>query len=375
MIRKLQRKIRMWYNVYRRIRFFQDMYPFSSVLKDAVLFPVDYYLRKNKPVRSVRNLTIAVTHACNLRCRMCYFHEELSKPYQLPLSLYKKTVDELSHTKTCVILSGGEPFMHPDLLEMVAYAKKQRLPVQIFTNGVLVVPEKADELIRIGLDYIDFTLLGNEKSHNEVAGSPMAYNKLVSNVEYFAANRGSTHVLLNYTITPYSLKHIDHALELAERFDLDGVRFQHYNFLVPEEVVAHNAVMTKVFGGSGTIHEVKADEETVWMADYITDFQKKLVELQSKIPIQWAPTLDADEIRMWYSGARFRTMRKCMYPWRGILLDADGRLYPCSKIYLSLGQVGEECGVLDLWNDDQMLKFRANLKKGLFPACSRCCKL
>jgi MoaA/NifB/PqqE/SkfB family radical SAM enzyme len=93
-----------------------------------------------------------------------------------------------------------------------------------------------------------------------------------------------------------------------------------------------------------------------------------------KIPVQWAPTLTEKELFNWYSQSKFNTHRKCLYPWRGIVVDADEKIYPCSKIYLELGDTKDQ-DIITVWNSVTMKKFRNKLKKRLFPACSRCCKL
>ncbi|MBW1712920.1 MAG: radical SAM protein, partial [Deltaproteobacteria bacterium] len=229
----LAEKIRVWRNVYQRIRFFKKMYPLSVLVKDAFLFPLDYALT-GRPISRVRNVTVAITHKCNLRCEMCYFQEELADRRELPLESYARLIDSVKKSRPCIILSGGEPLTHPDLLEMVALAKRARLPVQIFTNGTLVRPKIADKLVGLGLDYIDFTLLGDAQSHPLVARSPKAYEQLTANLEHLAKNRGRTRIVLNYTVTPRAVQDIGHALKLVKRFELDGLRIQHYNFLRPK---------------------------------------------------------------------------------------------------------------------------------------------
>jgi MoaA/NifB/PqqE/SkfB family radical SAM enzyme len=305
---------------------------------------------------------------------MCYFHEELKNLHELPLELYKHVIDSVKNSRPCIILSGGEPCVHPDLIEMVRYAKQAKLPVQIFTNGLLVKPPLTDTLVNLGMDYIDFSLLGNEESHAQVAGVRNAYKKLINNIEYFAGHRGDTKIILNYTVTPQALKDIDHAVELVKRYKLDGLRIQHYNFLTPGEFKAQDRVIMKLFGTNSNTHEIEWMEDISSMAKQLSDFKKRLSRDNPKIPVQWAPTLTDTEMKNWYSTERFRTQRKCLYPWRGILVDAYGKIYPCSKIYLELGDLKNQ-DVFDIWNSDEMEKFRYSLKKNLFPACSRCCKL
>ncbi|MDD4182695.1 MAG: radical SAM protein [Candidatus Omnitrophica bacterium] len=370
----IMERFKVWYSIYQRIRFFKKMYPLSAIAKDIFLFPLDYVFN-HRSIHSVRNVTMAVTHRCNIRCEMCYFHQQLKDIYDLPLNLYKQIIDSVKMSHPCIILSGGEPFLHADLIDMVMYAKEAKLPTQIFTNGILAFSHLTDTLVKIGLDYINFTLLGDSNSHSQVARVPNIYEKFINNLEYFANHRGNTKIILNYTVTPRALNDINHTVELVKRYNLDGLRVQHYNFLLPGEFKAQESVMQEVFGVNSNTHEIEGLlEESSIMADRLLDFKKYLSKEIPNIPVQWTPTLTETEMKNWYSKERFKTQRKCLYPWRGILVDANGKIYPCSKIYLALGDVADD-GVFNAWNSAEMKKFRAHLKKNLFPACSRCCKL
>lgn len=366
-------KLKILMNVYRRIHYFRKMYPLSSIIKDAVLFPIDYS-RDGKRIETIRNVTMVITHRCNIRCEMCYFHEELKNPQVLPLETYKRIVDQVKSRRPCIQLTGGEPFTHPDIIDMVAYARQNGLAVQVFSNGSLVTKDKADALVAAGLDYMNFTLLGNERTHSLVAGVPRTYEKLIANIEYFAGHRGNTDVILNYTITPRALKDIGHAFDIVRKYELDGLRIQHYMFLKPEEFASQARVMSDRFQEEGVTHETECRVDVSAMAEEIIALRRSVAEKYPKVNVQWAPTLTDDEIRNWYSLEPFRTGRKCFFPWRGIQVDADGRIYPCSKIYLDLGD-SRTGDVLDIWNGELMHKFRRQLKKSLYPACSRCCKL
>ena len=365
--------INIWKNVFVRIHYFKSLYPLSSIIKDIFLFPLDYY-SNNKDIKTIRNLTIVITNRCNIRCQMCYFHNELKNRYLLPFEQYKQVIDAVSSSRPCVILTGGEPFTHPRLLDMVAYAKFRYLPVQIFTNGTLLKPAYVDKLVDLGLDYINFTLLGNEISHPMVALVPKSYDLFIENLAYFAAHRGKTKIVLNYTITPQSFNDIEHAVKVAKQYKLDGIRFQHYNFLHSSEIEAQENVMKRIFNQSISLNEIQDESIYSEMAMKILAFIKGLKEESVDIPIQWAPTLTELEILNWYSSQKFDTQRKCLYPWRGILVDADGKIYPCSKIYLPLGDLNQE-DVYSVWNSEDMKFFRKHLRQKLFPACSRCCKL
>ncbi|MEW6264266.1 MAG: radical SAM protein [Thermodesulfobacteriota bacterium] len=334
---------------------------------------MDYKLN-DRNIRQVRNVTFVVTHRCNLRCEMCYFHEELKNIHDLPLELFKKVVDSTLGSRPSIQLTGGEPFTHPRLLDMVNYAKGSGLAVQIFSNGTLLRPGLIEALVKSNLDYMNITLLGDPNSHPLVANSPQAYEKLLRNLEYFAAHRGRTKIIINYTLTPAAIKDVTHAFELASRLRLDGVRLQHYMFLRQGEFAAQDRIMADCFGRTCVTHEKEEPLDVSNMAGEIINLKKRLEGDRSSLMVQWAPTLTEAEIRNWYSNESFQTSRQCFFPWRGMQVDADGKIYPCSKIYLQLGDLVEE-DIFAAWNKDDMKTFRRRLKKSLFPACSRCCKL
>jgi hypothetical protein len=132
--------------------------------------------------------------------------------------------------------------------------------------------------------------------------------------------------------------------------------------------------MGKLFEMNSVTHEIEVTDGISEIPGRLIDFKKQLSGEIPGVPVQWAPTLTEEEMNHWYSTTPFQTQRKCLYPWRGITVDADGKIYPCSKIYLELGNLEHE-NVFDAWNGTTIETFRKHLKCNLFPACSRCCKL
>ncbi|MBF0141040.1 MAG: radical SAM protein [Magnetococcales bacterium] len=361
-------------HVWQRIRYFNQVFPLSSLLKDLFLLPWDY-LRTGNRVETVRMVQIFVTTDCNQRCAMCYVHKEVGRSRHLPLECYRELVDALRDQRPCILLMGGEPLMHPDLVEMVAYAKAAGCVTQTFTNGTLVRQETFDALVAAGLDYLNLSLLGTRATHNAVAGIPRAYDLFLRNLEYLAPRRGKTQVVINFTLTPTTVSDAHHAFELAARFGLDGVRLQHYMYLTPEESLAQEQVMSSLFGTTPETQEIQTDaKEVIPFCEAVIRLRREVQVRYPHVSVQWAPTLSESEIRQWYGEIPFKTRRGCYFPWRGMLVNADGVLYPCTKIFLELGRLDGR-NPLDVWNADDMLLFRQQLKKGLYPACSRCCKL
>jgi MoaA/NifB/PqqE/SkfB family radical SAM enzyme len=115
-------------------------------------------MRIKRPFRALRNLLLRrapievqliVTRRCNLSCGYCTEYDNVSA--MIPLDSLKRRIDALHRLYAVNIsLLGGEPLMHPQIPEIVAYADR-RAQVSITTNGFLLTPELIQRLNEAGL--------------------------------------------------------------------------------------------------------------------------------------------------------------------------------------------------------------------------------
>ena len=91
---------------------------------------------------------IDITNACNLQCSICFAHAgKIGYLYRPDLAAIEETMDTLRGNlpvpPPALQLSGGEPTVHPDLLEIVRMAKRKGFRhVELNTNGVKIAEEK-----------------------------------------------------------------------------------------------------------------------------------------------------------------------------------------------------------------------------------------
>src|ERR1041384_300995 len=116
---------------------------------------------KNKPQRDVlptagplRLLFWESTVGCNLECIHCRRLEvasEFSKG-DLTTQQAKDFIATLPETgNPILVFSGGEPLKRPDIFELAAFAKSIGLPTALATNGTLVNPLIADQIVEAGI--------------------------------------------------------------------------------------------------------------------------------------------------------------------------------------------------------------------------------
>jgi MoaA/NifB/PqqE/SkfB family radical SAM enzyme len=93
-------------------------------------------------------LYISIINSCNLRCQGCWV--KVDGPQQMieATTLRRVITDAKAQGNSFFGILGGEPFMHPQLLDILA--EHRDCYFQIFTNGQLITDEIAGELRRLG---------------------------------------------------------------------------------------------------------------------------------------------------------------------------------------------------------------------------------
>jgi MoaA/NifB/PqqE/SkfB family radical SAM enzyme len=129
------------------------------------------------------NLTFSVTYRCNARCRTCNVWKK--RVDDLTLTEYERLFDSLGSSLYWATFSGGEPFLRPDLIDIVlaCYERCRPALITIPTNGLLHkrVVEGVSRLSRGARDskiIINFSLDGIGSRHDVLRGVPGNYERM-----------------------------------------------------------------------------------------------------------------------------------------------------------------------------------------------------
>lgn len=135
--------------------------PFINLLITVFSYLVSLLWKKSF-VRGMPPLVmIEPTSYCNLACPLCPSGNNTlqRKRSYLDIELYKKVVDEIKDTAISLLLwNQGEPFLHKDFPQMIAYAKKNKLITMTSTN-MNYLPD-AEAIVDSGLDILVVSLDG-----------------------------------------------------------------------------------------------------------------------------------------------------------------------------------------------------------------------
>jgi organic radical activating enzyme len=109
------------------------------------------------PAEDVPHIAIEPTMRCNIQCRICY---NLSRNYEKSLDEICAEID-LARAKRnldTISLLGGEPTLHPDIVQIIRYIRSCGLHCQLLTNGITLLEDTQnlllDQLVYAGVDRI-----------------------------------------------------------------------------------------------------------------------------------------------------------------------------------------------------------------------------
>ena len=171
---------------------------------------------------------IELLDQCNYSCRYCYVRG--STQSLLPLDNVKKYLSELRDTG-CVwlTLTGGEPLLHPNFIEIYNYAYDLGFAVTILTNGYLLTDEHIKLFQEKMPRVVDITLYGfNEKTYSEFVGKKDAFERFKHNLDLLSES--NIHFELKATLTTRTYEYLAKYQEFAAEY---GVRFRYDVMVVP----------------------------------------------------------------------------------------------------------------------------------------------
>jgi len=156
-----------------------------------------------------------LTKRCNLHCAFCditNINEEMG------FDDARKVIDNVSKLKaTLLVITGGEPFLHPQLFDIVKYAKKKGLKVCITTNGTLI-EEYFDEIVDSQVDILSVSLDGLGSVHDTLRNRPGLAEKVKEAIlRVKKLEPKGQAVSINFVITNKNLDELEQVYRWAQR--------------------------------------------------------------------------------------------------------------------------------------------------------------
>lgn len=379
-------------------------YLVKSILPNRLLF----YVRRARSLTSAWNywsayvfkdgranppaaLTFELTYRCNLKCRMCPQATDLLNPESV-LREQMKENKELSTEEVInvidqagamgvkrITITGGEPFVRRDIMEILSAVKRNRMACYIISNGGLMSERYAMEIVKIGVDKITFSLDGPEDIHNDIRQNSHQFQDLLNAIrslqaEKKAQRRNIPDLTLNMTVSAMNAGRLSEMVEIAtqEKVNLN------YGFLfyTSKEMEQRTRKVYQATGGKMEDQDVLMSLRTVDVNVLTKDIkkaEKKAAMMHVKINFQ--PYIkEPEDLYCRFYDDNHAYVNTCFYPWFATRINPYGDVYPC-QMNVKSGNVREK-KLPDIWNNDIYIRFRKELRSvGIWPKCAKCCAL
>ncbi len=124
--------------------------------------------------KELRNLIFFVTSKCPLNCKHCFYRSELNRDIkELTLKEIEKIIEKMPYLES-VQLSGGEPFVRKDLVDVIRVFENRGIRhVGIPTNGFFtkMTVNKAKDIDKLNIDFnVTVSIDGFKELHNKIRG-------------------------------------------------------------------------------------------------------------------------------------------------------------------------------------------------------------
>ncbi|HKI77434.1 MAG TPA: PqqD family peptide modification chaperone [Ignavibacteriaceae bacterium] len=166
-----------------------------------------------------QNLSIEITSRCNEKCAHCYGDFNPQNYTNWEISNLKKTITDFVNNGTqAVTITGGEPFLHPNIEEFIEWILPNVAALAIISNGTLIPPSIMPILKKFSNKIvIQVSLNGNREYHDYFTGLKGSYDKAIYRIQKIINSGIKLRISMN--VTEDNLKHIVSVAEIANNLN------------------------------------------------------------------------------------------------------------------------------------------------------------
>ena len=266
--------------------------------------------------------TFELTPLCNMDCKMCYVkltacQQSKIRPLATAsawLSLAKKLKKE---GMLYLLLTGGEPFLHPEFREIMQGLHEMGLLITINSNGTLIDEETVEWLKKYPPVRINITLYGkNNETYNRLCGNNKGFSQTEKAIKLL--KQAGIPVKLNCSVTPHNACDLEAISDFAKQNEL---ALQVATYMFPP--ARRDSTMT---GKNDRFPPEKAAFYTAY-SEYLTLGKERFLKMGDNLIM---PDGSDDDCASIGEGVGCRA-GKCSFwvTWEGYLTPCG--MFPCDK--------------------------------------------
>jgi tungsten cofactor oxidoreducase radical SAM maturase len=316
-------------------------------------------------VPDLRKLYVEPTTHCNLKCHTCIRNVWEDQGGHMGMETFQtlmQQIGEFPQLDRVVFVGFGEPFIHPQILEMINLVHQRDLDVTIISNGLLLDKPILREVVQLGVDRLVISLDGvTPETYAGVRGASLA--KVLDNIRILNEVKSELGSLfpalgIEFVALKSNIPELDRMSELASKLNATSVLVSNvlaYTDEMRDEILYGYEPRLPLKAGSWP---VRADAWVMW------------------------GTLNLPRMQ-WGAEQRCRFVND-----RATIIGWDGTVAPCMALshsysYLTMdGQRKQVCRyelgslteipLLEIWTSEEYCRFRGEVRDFNFPSCPNC---
>lgn len=306
-------------------------------------------LSKDRP--RINGLQFELTSQCNERCIHCYIpNAKKNEGKGMPTKKVLSLIDEYADMGgISVNLSGGEVFMHKDLIKIILYCREKDLQVNVLSNLIALRDSQIPYLKEANISMLQTSLYSmNPEIHDNITTIKGSFAKTKSAIEKLVA--ADIPVQISCPIMKANKNSYKDVLQYAKKLDCKAQT----DFIMMAQANLDT---------SNLANRISLEETEKLIIDIIENdlnYQQAVLNLSS---VKEIIRKDPDA---------FGKLNICSAGSNICCIAENGDVYPCPGWQdMIMGNVYEQ-SLKDIWEKSDKAKYLRTITQEMFPKCMNC---
>ncbi len=311
----------------------------------------DFFMEEVQGRPLISALQFELSSRCNERCIHCYIpNPKKNTGFEFPLAKVKSIVDEFAEMGGIhVTLSGGEAFLHKDLLEICRYCREKDLKISILSNLISLKDEQIPVLKELNLSLIQTSLYSMDPEiHDMITTVKGSCEKTKSAIEKLVA--ADIPVQISCPLMKANKDGYPEVLKYAQKLKIKAQT----DYIM----MAQADLDTSNLANRLSLEETEKVIRNIF--EYDMDYKMLTLNMKPK----------NEDLK--FDKERFLKQPVCGVGYDNCCITVNGDVYPCAgwQGYV-LGNVYKQ-SLREIWENSERVKALRKITNESFPKCNNC---
>ena len=318
---------------------------------------VEERLQRTSLISKPVDIDLVLTKACNFACSFCKDYETPAGSKRISIEEFQTLADQVFPTaRRLNICSGGEPYLHNQIIDILKIAKNYGLHTWLLSNGSVFIPKKVEQILEHDLvTQHGFSVDGFKPETVESIRLNGKHKVIVRTIQSLKkmrdeAGKKNPEIIIRYAMMRRNIEELPDAIRFWGDMGVDGLDA----------------------GYLSLANEISKDE----LLYYHQPILEKMLEEAHKVKEQY-PNLKVNLPISIRDAQKQTEKQNCNSPWSFAMIDTNGEIMPCYRSFeaLRMPSVYEGNKFSEIWNGEQYQKLRASVNNDaeeFYPYCTNC---